>query len=153
MSFKVKTIGTKTKLKEKYEVGLCFKYKLNPNKNENLQVKEILIISPEIINILVASNFNKKYKKIIAKYIEIVQSDNEDSGDSLAILLDEVARLHTIILKKYQTLLKKKDLDKFIKKLRMLEHDIREKYTYFRLIKEMNMGYNKIEEEQKSMSR
>jgi len=153
MSFKVKSIDKKMKLIINYEEGIGFKYKLSPSKSANLKIKEVLIFSPDIINILLNSNFNKKYKKIITKYLEIIQSDDEDSGEELAILLDEVARLYTIILKKYQNLLKKKDLEKFLKKLRMLEQELKEKYAYLKLIKEMNLGYNKNIEEQKSVSR
>ena len=107
-------------------------------KNNDLAIKEIIIVKKEIIDQLILANFNKKYKKIIEYYFNILSNiDDSDNGDTNIILaLDEIARLRHIIIKKYQTFLSKKTLEKMLKKLKIMENELRVKLIDYKLIQE-----------------
>ena len=118
-------------------------------KNDNLGIKELNILSEEIIDILIKYNFDKRYKKIIEEYLLLL--NDEDSGeDGLLKVIDEVARLKSIMIKRYEKIIKREENENFLKKLKILENEVRRKIIDIRLIKEREMVYNISEEKVKS---
>lgn len=110
-----------------------FKYKV---KSASLGVKEIIILEPYIIDNLIFNNFNCRYKKILEFYLTILQEEDETSEGNFMIALDEIARLRSILIRKYNLVVSKKIEEKMLKKLKILENEIRIKVTQFKLIKE-----------------
>lgn len=128
-----------------------FHYKLK--NNNSLNIKEILIVNPQIINYLISYHFNKKYKKILESYMNALQEESSDeSSNGLLIILDEIARLRSILIRKYHTFLTKKKEEQLLKKLKILENEIRSKIIDLRLIKEQEL-VNNINIEEKGKSR
>lgn len=115
-----------------------FHYPIKKNKSGSLKIKELIIVSPDITTNLICYNFNKKYQKIVECLFN--NSDfNEDSDNTetnLMLALDEVARLRTIIINKYQRFLKKQEAEELLKRLKVLENELRVKIIDFKLIKE-----------------
>ncbi len=125
-----------------------FHYKLKNNK-----VKEIIIVNPQIIDSLITYYFDKKYKKILETYLNFLQEDEDNPTDTgFLIALDDIARLRNILIAKYNLILSKKKREKCLKKLKILENEIRSKIIDFRLIKEQELG-NTMGEKEKSKSR
>lgn len=110
-----------------------FKYKV---KSASLGVKEIIILEPYIIDNLIFNNFNCRYKKILEFYLTILQEEDDTSEGNFMIALDEIARLRSILIRKYNLVVSKKIEEKMLKKLKILENEIRIKVTQFKLIKE-----------------
>lgn len=102
-------------------------------KTKNSNIKEITIVNKEIIYGLISSSFNKKYKKLLR---EILLDDEDNDGDALKLALDEIARLRSILENKYKRFLKKQDQEKLLKKLLLLEKDIKIKLVDKTLKKE-----------------
>lgn len=129
-----------------------FHYKLK--KNNSLHIKEIVIVNPAIINELISYYFNKKYKKILEDYMNALQDESTDNSSDTGLLmaLDETSRLRSILIRKYKTFLSKKNEEKFLKKIKILENEIRSKIIDFRLIKEQELTHT-INIEEKSKSR
>lgn len=129
-----------------------FHYKLK--KNNSLHIKEIVIVNKAIINELISYYFNKKYKKILEDYMNALQDESTDnsSDTGLLIALDEASRLRSILIRKYKTFLSKKNEEKFLKKIKILENEIRSKIIDFRLIKEQELTHT-INIDEKSKSR
>ena len=102
-----------------------------------LNVKEINIVNPYIISSLVLSSFDKKYKKLIENYLSFLQEDDDETSEGhLMQALDEIARLRNILIQKYHYYLKKELETKMLKKLKILENEIRSKIVDIKLIKE-----------------
>jgi len=114
-------------------------FKYNFHKKNSLGVEVIMIACPEVINGLIVSSFNKKYKKILELYLSIINPDDDESASNLMIALDEIARLRSIIINKYQNILRKKSAEKLLNKLKLLENEVRTKLIDFKLIKEQEM--------------
>ena len=128
------------RLESKYELE-SFDYNIKglhyPIK-KNKKIKELIIVNPDIISSLICHNFNKKYQKIVECLLanSDFSDDTDNTGASLMLALDEVAHLRTIMINKYKTFLKKKDTEELLKKLKVLENELRVKIIDFKLIKE-----------------
>ena len=118
-----------------------FHYPIKKNKSGSLKIKELVIVSPDITTNLICYNFNKKYQKIVECLFN--NSDfnegSDNTGTNLMLALDEVVRLRTIIINKYQRFLKKKEAEELLKKLKVLENELRVKIIDFKLIKEQEL--------------
>lgn len=149
-SFVIHEIKKKLKLKESITISGGFKYSI---KSTKLDVKEITILEPHIIDQLIFTNFNKRYKKILEYYLAILQNEEGDSSESaFMIALDEIARLRSILIKKYNLIVSKKVEEKMLKRLKILENEIRMKIIDFKLIKEREYA-NTINESSSRKSR
>mgnify|MGYP006066987829 FL=1 len=127
-----------------------FSYPLKKNKNNTWKIKELIIVNPDIISALISHNFDKKFQKIVELFFSSNDYDEDSTGTSLMMALDEVAHLRTIIISKYKRYLKKEKEEEFLKKLKVLENELRVKIIDFKLIKEQSLVHNNIEEKNKS---
>lgn len=127
-----------------------FSYPLKKNKNNAWKIKELIIVNPDIISALISHNFDKKFQKIVELFFSSNDYDEDSTGTSLMMALDEVAHLRTIIISKYKRYLKKEKEEEFLKKLKVLENELRVKIIDFKLIKEQSLVHNNIEEKNKS---
>lgn len=115
-------------------------YPIKSNKRSVLKIKEVIIVNPEIISNLICHNFNKKYQKIIEYFFNNSDFDDDNTGTNLMIALDEVTRLRTIIINKYNKFLKHKKEEELLKKLKLLENELRIKIIDYKLIKEQELN-------------
>ena len=130
-------------------------YKFKPNakaKQKFLKVNQITIINPVLIDGILTTKFEKKYRRLVMIAMSILQEQEEDTNEwDVIIALNEIARLREIILKKNQKFIKKEKEEKFIKQLRILENELRARQISIRI----NM-LNKIsmyEDSEKSFGR
>lgn len=148
-SFNIKNFNKKIKLTKEIIIEDGFKYKM---KSSHLGVKEIIILNPNIIDELIFSNFNRHYKKILEYYLTILQNESDSSEGNFMIALDEITRLRNILIKRYNVILSKKMVEKMLKKLKILENEIRMKVIDIRLIKEKEYAHT-IKEPEECKSR
>ena len=113
-SFAIKKIDKYLELDE--PLGQLKGFRYVPKVKNKLEVSEMMIVNPEIIYYLVAYGFNKKYKKILELYLFILQKDDDSSEGALMQALDEIARLRSIMIRRYDKFLSKKEIEKFLKK-------------------------------------
>ncbi len=129
-------------------------YKYIPKIKSKLKISEVTIVSPEITGALITSSFNKKYKRILEFYLTSLDSDDTDSTNgNLILALNEITRLRNIIIKKYLKILQKKESAHLLKRLKLIENEIRTKIIDIELIKEELLVHNNIVEEEKSIHR
>lgn len=116
--------------------------------NKYIKVNKITLVNPSMIDGILTSKFNKKYRQLVMIVFNILQSNESDTTDGdIMIALDEIAKLRNIILNKYQKFLSHEKEEKFVKQLRILENELRAKQINIR----MNMlNYMNIYEEEKS---
>lgn len=127
--------------------GYTFKPKERAT-NKYIQVSNITIINPLMIDGILTEKFNKKYRRLVMIVFNILQSSDTDTTEGdIMIALDEIAKLRVIILNKYQKFLNHEKEDRFLKQLRILENELRAKQINMR----MNMlEQNYMYEEEKS---
>lgn len=113
-----------------------------------IQVSHVTLVNRDMIDAVLTSKFNKKYRRLVMIVFNILQSSDTDTAEGdIMIALDEIAKLREIILNKYQKFLNHEKEEKFVKQLRILENELRAKQINIR----MNMlNQNCVYEEEKS---
>ena len=134
-SFVIKKIDSILELDEPLTQINGFKY--IPKVKNKLKVNQMIVVNPEIIYSLVDFSFNKKYKKILELYLLALQNEDETTEGALMQALDDIARLRSIMIKKYKKILSKKETENFLKKLKILENEIRSKIVDYKLMQEI----------------
>lgn len=107
-------------------------YKFKP-KNDGtkpyIKVDSVTIYKPEMIDSLLARKFQKKFERlseIIMRFLYQEDDEGSDEGDYF-ILLDEVARLKSIVDLKYKKFLQNEEYKDYMHKLAFLDNQIRQK--------------------------
>lgn len=115
-----KTIEEKSVVSYKEKDGVSF----SPKKTTKMHhVKRITVIDAELIEKMIMKKIDKEYKRILSIIYSIMNSDDSNSGDIL-VAYTEIQRLENIILAKYKKALKKEVIEKYLKKLKILEIEL-----------------------------
>jgi len=101
----------------------------------SISLEKIIVIKPAMIDRILTEKVEKQISKIVRLIMYILNTDDESTNPSDIILaLNEVARLRSIILNRYQDYISKEKEDLLLKKLRVLENELRVK----------NLSYDEI---------
>lgn len=107
--------------------GYDFKPKNDASKSY-ISVNTVTIYKPEMIDHLLARKFQKKFDRLSQIIMNFLyQDDSDDDEGDFMILLDEVARLKSIVDLKYQRFLQVEEYKDYIHKLAFLDNQLREK--------------------------
>jgi len=94
------------------------KFVLNISENEKL-----LIYDQELIEKIINSNFNQKYRKLLRIVMDITES--EDASDSdVEIALIKIEDLKNLLLSKYYKYISRDLLNKYLKMLILIEEKL-----------------------------
>lgn len=108
-------------------------YKFKPKKGINkpyINVNSVTIYKPEMIDRLLSRKFEKKFDRlsqIIFRFL-YQEDDDCDEGDFM-ILLDEVARLRSVVEMQYKKFLKIDEYRDYLTKLNFLDNQVRQKLS------------------------
>ena len=108
-------------------------YKFAPKKGKNtyIDVKEVTLINPEMIDSVLSMKFSHVFNKLFNRVVEIINDDDASEDDTM-LVLGEVELLRGILLNKYQGFLKKEKETLFLKKLGVLENELKVKVMMIR---------------------
>lgn len=95
--------------------------------NSDAKINKITLFNYSMIDVILSKKIDNEFKKIAAIVYDILANDDDNTTSDATIALDEVARLRGIILNKYQKFLEKEKEKKYLKKLRILENELRAK--------------------------
>jgi hypothetical protein len=105
-------------------IGYDFRPKMTGTDHE---INKITVFNSSMIDIILTKKIEKQFKRVAAIVYDILNSDDENSDSDIAIALDEVSKIRNIILNKYQKFLDKESEKMYLKKLRVLENQLRTK--------------------------
>ena len=109
--------------------GYDFKPKI---MSSSCEINKIAIFNPSMIDIILSKKIEKQFKRVAAITYDVLSSDDDESASDAVIALDDVSKLRAIILNKYQKFLDKEKEKMYIKKLRILENQLRSKIAFER---------------------
>ena len=98
-----------------------------------------------MIDIILSKKIDKNFKRLAAITYDVINSDDDNTSTDATIALDEIAKLRSIILNKYQKFLEKEKEKKYIKSLRILENELRAKIIYINTLNSIEENFD-IEE-------
>lgn len=112
-------------------------YTFSPKKGYN-EVKKITILDPNMLNTLWEHKIDKEYSKLLKLIYSLVSNDDTTSTDVL-IAYTEIERIKEYLLTLKNKGLKKDLLDKYLKKLYILELELK-KIHVMELTEEIGKG-------------
>ncbi len=112
-------------------------YTFSPKKGYN-EVKKITILDPNMLNTLWEHKIDKEYSKLLKLIYSLVSNDDTSSTDVL-IAYTEIERIKEYLLTLKNKGLKKELLDKYLKKLYILELELK-KIHVMELTEEIGKG-------------
>jgi len=128
-----------------YEMdGYTFKPKIG--NGDYLSVNKVVVINPTLIDKILTIKFNELFKRILNRAYFVLENDDASSSD-VVIILDEVEKLKAIVEHKYQRFLSKEKEKIFLKKISLLEDELKSKMWI------ANYSYNETYEDKKGRSR
>ena len=112
-------------------------YTFSPKKGYN-EVKKITILDPNMLNTLWEHKIDKEYSKLLKLIYSLVSNDDTTSTDVL-IAYTEIERIKEYLLTLKNKGLKKELLNKYLKKLYILELELK-KIHVMELTEEIGKG-------------
>lgn len=88
------------------------------------RVKKITILNENMIESILKEKVSSKYNRLIKIVYNLITSDDTTSGDVL-VTYTELDRLKDILLYKYNKYLKKEFIEFYLKKLKVLEMELK----------------------------
>lgn len=123
-------------------------YKFRPrSKNGNyIKVSEVTIIDHMMIDKILTMKFEKAFKRVVAMALNVLD-DEDASDDEVQIVMDEAQLVREILLNRYQKFLNHEKEELFLKKLRVIENEMRmkqvlikQKAAYLQMQEEKSIG-------------
>ena len=110
--------------------GFNVKPKHNVNFEDMINVEEMIVINPGLIEKLIDKKCKRTFEKII-KMISVISEDDEDDDDtSFMLILDEIERFKNLIITKYKNYIEEKEYEILLKKLEILKAEIEHRRNF-----------------------
>ncbi len=121
----------KNKLIDKSEIinlkGFMMASKSKIFKINDCQIKDIKVYDKKLANPLVNKKVNKKFTKLINYLTDLLVDDNDDSGESLQEVLNQIEKFRLEIKVKYREYLNQLELEKMSKQLITLQKEAKKR--------------------------
>ncbi len=89
-----------------------------------INVNEMIVINPGLIEKLVSKKCKRRLEKIILMLSVVYEDEASDDG-AIEMVLDEMEKFKTMLRKKYKDYLKKEEYKLYLKKIEILESEAR----------------------------
>jgi hypothetical protein len=100
-------------------------YTFSPKKIVSyLNVKNIKVIDNQMSDNILSIKFTERFKKLL-KLVSLYLNDDDASDSDTSLVLDEVSQIKSILLNKYQKFINNEKEELFLKKLRLIENEIK----------------------------
>lgn len=102
--------------------GFSVKPKKDISFEDMINVNEMILINPSLIEKLIFKKCTKTFDRIL-KMISVV-SDDEDDDTGYMLILDEIERFKNLLVNKYKHYMEEQEYELNIKKLDILKQEI-----------------------------
>ena len=120
--------------------GFSVKPKTNVTFEDMINVNEMILINPSLIEKLVSKKCSRTFDKIV-KMLSVVSDDEDDSDPGYMLILDEIERFKNLLVSKYQKYMDEKEYELNLKKLELLKQEIEHRRAA--LIETLDVEYKK----------
>lgn len=139
----VKYLLIKDKKEEKLDVDLSkiSGFVFNPQNNikyDGIMVDELKLTKPEFIEKVLKKKIKRKLNLYTQLIIELIDSDDDDG--TINIVLDDLERYKRVINNNYKAHLSRKYTDLLIKKIELLENELKTKQMFLKVSVEEEKG-------------
>ncbi len=105
--------------------GFSVKPKSNVSFEDMINVNEMILINPSLIEKLISKKCTRTFDKAV-KMLSVVESDSDEDDDDAGymLVLDELARFKDLLISKYKKYMDEKEFEVTLKKLELLEQEV-----------------------------
>ena len=103
--------------------GFNVKPKDNFNFEDMINVNEMIIINPTLIEKLIDKKCKRTLEKLIMM-LSIIDEDDSDDSSSVDIVLDELERFKTLVTNKYEEFMEKEEYKMLLKKIDIIKKEL-----------------------------
>lgn len=111
-------------------------FKIKPRNNvkyEGIEVNKLIIINPSFIDKVLKRKIKRKLDSYLQYIIMLIENNDDADADTLRIVLDDVMRYRQLIKNKYRIYLEEKYYSLLLKKIALLEQELKNKIIKLRL--------------------
>ena len=102
-------------------------YTFKPRPNSNyIKVNKVTIVDRMMIDRILSMKFDKAFNRVVRLALRVI-NDDDATGDDCEIILGEVELVRQILLNRYQKYINQEKEKLFLKKLRLIENEMRMK--------------------------
>ena len=104
-------------------------FKIKPQNNvpyEGLEVSRLVLVEPSLIENVLKRKTKHKLDAYLSFLFSVIDDDDDDPDD-LELVIDDVTRYKNIIMNKYSKFLDKKYIKQLLKKVGMVELELKNK--------------------------
>ena len=108
-------------------------YKIKPRNNikyNGVKVNSLVILKPSFIEKVLKKKVKRKLDFYLQYIISLMDNDEDGTVGNLRLALDDLARYKSIVEYKYRKYLEEKYINLLLKKIDILEHEIKMKLIY-----------------------
>lgn len=127
-----------------YEEGYVFKP--NIKKKDLIEISSLSILNPEITNAILKKKCDKTFRKLATMILSLLKEEDATTGEAM-IALNELEKEKYVIQRKYKEYIKKEEKEKYLKRIKVLETELKEKMILLNLQEQRSL------EEEKGHSR
>lgn len=111
-------------------------YSFSPKK-EYKRIKKITVLDADMVSSILEDKIIKAYNRLLKIIYNLITSGDETTSGDVLVAYTELDRIRNILLYKYNQYLKKQFVEKYIKKLYVLELELK-KFHVLELTDEIN---------------
>lgn len=126
-----------------------YKFKPKMNNGKYIHVNEVTIVDKTMIDQILSVKFDKSFKRVVAMALAVI-NDEEADETACEVVLGEVELVRQVLLNRYQKFINYEKEQLFLKKLRLIENEMRVKQVK---IKQKAMYLEAQEEKSQGRSR
>ena len=120
--------------------GFSVKPKHNATFEDMINVEEMILINPSLIEKLISKKCSRIFDKVV-KMLSVVSEDEDDSDSGYMLILDEMERFRNLLVNKYKNYMEEKEYELTMKKLDLLKEEIEHRRSS--LIESLDVEYKK----------
>ncbi len=120
-------------------------YTFSP-KNGCYRVKKITVLNDSMVECILKDKVISRYNRLLQVIYDLIASGDETTSGDVLITFTEIDRLKNILLNKYYKYLKKEFVENYIRKLQILETELKKIHV-------MELQSEIEEQEERGMSR
>lgn len=127
MSYSLKRKNNYKILYSYKEMGFIVKPSFDSSKYK-VSVTKITLVDKNLINYYITKSINKKFDKLFNKMYKVLLEEDEDPSET-PLILDEIARLKSVVITKYKEYISEKTYKEILKKLLIAEDEFKKNYN------------------------
>jgi len=103
---------------------------LNKIKYDGIVVNKMIVIKPNFIEKVLKKKIKRQLDTYLQYIVNVLDNNDDEDGSKLNIVLDQIDRYKKVVMNRYRDYLEEKYIELLLKKLGVLEKEVKLKQLY-----------------------